>query len=118
MRLTLKYLAVYWKYKVQRLNELKDEGHGWEFYTLIANGIIFIFALLMSYWDGWAAYPVVKALNISGWLLLLYGCAHIFTLLFLVWQDLVKEYRNERPETPLTLVEIRKRELDFERWCR
>ncbi|RKO65706.1 hypothetical protein D7024_01125 [Desulfofundulus salinus] len=124
--MTFKVLAIYFKKKIVELKKGRprlyfDILHGeciilpdvaiWTGYGL------YLAAVLLAAWqDGWEPAFVVRALTVGGWLLVSHLAVVVFYLAYLVWKDLVRERRNEWVD--LSWSEIRRGEIDFERWCR
>ncbi|SHF64207.1 hypothetical protein SAMN02745133_03155 [Desulforamulus putei DSM 12395] len=121
--ITLSYLKIYFDSVVQRAKEMRPYiEYGvtdipldllvWVIYL-----IYFIASLMKSWSIGWAAKPIEKALNVGGWFIAIQLSIIAILMLFIIWKDLADERRNNRPQSPITLKEIIKREIDFERWC-
>lgn len=60
---------------------------------------------------------LAKTLAVGGIMLILQASILAGHFFFLVWQDLARERRNEPFDAPVSMAEILRREIDFERWC-
>jgi len=121
---TLYYLKMYFESVLQRVKEMRPciSWHGfidvpldlilWGLYLLC-----FIVSISESWSNGWTAKPIEKALTVGGWFIIIQLSIIILLTFFVIWKDLVDERQNNRPQSPITLKEILKKEIDFERWC-
>lgn len=83
----------------------------------IGYGIALVIALLVSHKQGWAPGPITKTLVVGGSMLLIQAAVLFFHFLVLVWKDMVYERRSLKSDAPVSVGEILRREIDFERWC-
>lgn len=83
----------------------------WSGYVLCSAVMLFLFWPTES-----PAVLLFKALTVGGYLLLFHAAAVASHFFYLVWKDLVRERRNEFVE--LSLGEVLRKMLDYERWCR
>ncbi|PHJ39996.1 hypothetical protein P378_00300 [Desulforamulus profundi] len=120
---TLDYLKMYFESVLQRVREMRPcieygvtdipiDLFVWGIYLMY-----FIASFLKSWSNGWAAKPIEKALTVGGWFIIIQLGIIITLMLFIIWKDLADERRNNKPQSPITLKEILKKEIDFERWC-
>ncbi|OIQ53426.1 hypothetical protein [Neomoorella thermoacetica] len=75
----------------------------------------FIAAATYSWYSGDVYYNVL-ILKMGFWFIIAFASSFVLGVLVSIWEDLVKERRNEKGQS-LTIQEVIRKELDFERWC-
>lgn len=75
----------------------------------------FIAAAIYSWYSGDVYYNVL-ILKMGFWFIIAFASSFVLGVLVSMWEDLVKERRNEKGQS-LTIQEVIRKELDFERWC-
>lgn len=116
---TLKYLEIYLKnvYKRSRKKNPKIRTLPADLFVWVYYPVFFIMCLVVSWMDGWLTEPIITALTVGGYLIILQVVYSLLLAFLVIRKDLLDECGNIKPQSPITLKEIINREIDFERWC-